>query len=229
MRQVAVIGLGRFGAAVARTLTEQGVEVVAVDLQKEKIEDIKDYVAVAVALDSMDEKALRSIGMEQVDAAIVCIGENVQSNLLSTTLLKKMGVKNIYARAVNPLQEEILRALEITKIIKLEEEMGESVGKTLSSPNIQVSMKLATGHTMAEIKVPKEFWGKTLKELNMRKRYDINVVAIKKLIPSVNDQGQKVFKETINDLPQADDVIEETDLLIVVGKEESINLVSNHK
>ncbi|MBU0634982.1 MAG: TrkA family potassium uptake protein [Candidatus Omnitrophica bacterium] len=229
MRQVAVIGLGRFGFAVAKTLTEQAVEVLAIDKDKEKIEDIKDYVAVAVALDSMEEKALRSIGIEQIDAAIVCIGQNLEANLLTTTLLKKMGIKNIYARAVNPLQEEILKSLNITKIIKLEEEMGEVVGKSLTSPNIQVSMKLSSGHTMAEVKVPKELCGRTLKDLNLRKRYNVNVVAIKKAIPSIDETGKRIFKEVINDLPQAEDTLEETDFLILVGKEESINLLSKHK
>ena len=228
MRQVAVIGLGSFGSTVARTLTDQGVEVIAVDNDKEKVEDIKDFVAVAVALDSTDEKALRSIGIDQVDAAIVCIGENVESNLLITTLLKKMGIKNIYGRSVNHLQEEILKSLEITKIINLEKEMGEVVGKSLTSPNIEVCMKLSSGHTMAEIKVPKSFCGRTLKDLNFRKRYDINVVAIKKQTPAINARGQRILREEINDLPQAEDVLQETDFLIVVGKEESINLLSKH-
>ncbi|MFH1460635.1 MAG: TrkA family potassium uptake protein [Candidatus Omnitrophota bacterium] len=229
MRQVAVFGLGSFGSTVAKTLTDQGVEVLAVDSDKDKVEDIKDYVAVAVALDSTDEKALRSIGIEQVDAAIVCIGENVEANLLTTTLLKKMGIKNIYGRSVNPLQEEILKSLEITKILNLEKEMGESVGKSLTSPNIQVCMKLSSGHTMAELKIPKEFSGKTLKSLNLRKRYDINVVAIKKQMPEIDDRGQRMLREQINDLPQAEDILEESDCLIVVGKQENINLLSKHK
>jgi len=229
MRQIAVFGLGSFGSTVAKTLTDQGVEVIAVDSDKEKVEDIKDYVAVAVALDATDEKALRSIGLEQIDAAIVCIGENVEANLLTTTLLKKMGIKTIYGRSVNPLQEEILRALDITRILNLEKEMGETVGKTLTSPNIQVSMKLSSGHTMAEIKIPKEFCGHTIKELNLRKRYEINIVAIKKQIPAIDERGQRILKEEINDLPQAEDVLEETDCLIVVGKQESINLLTKHK
>ncbi|MBU4305900.1 MAG: TrkA family potassium uptake protein [Candidatus Omnitrophica bacterium] len=229
MRQIAVLGLGSFGSTVAKTLTDQGVEVLAVDADKEKVEDIKDYVAVAVSLDTTDEKALRSIGIEQVDAAIVCIGENVEANLLTITLLKKMGIKNIYGRSVNPLQEEILKSLEITKIINLEREMGESVGKSLTNPNIQVCMKLSSGHTMAEIKIPKEFCGRTLKELNLRKRYDVNIVAIKKQTPSINERGQRILIEQINDLPQAEDVLEESDALIVVGKQESIALLSQHK
>ncbi len=228
MRQIAVFGLGSFGSTVAKTLTDQGVEVIAVDSDKEKVEDIKDYVAVAVALNATDEKALRSIGLEQVDAAIVCIGENVEANLLTTTLLKKMGIKNIYGRSVNPLQEEILKALDITKILNLEKEMGESVGKSLTSPNIQVSMKLSSGHTMAEIRIPADFYGRSLKELNLRKRYDVNVVAIKKQIAAIDERGQRILNEEINDLPQAEDMLEEGDCLIVVGKQESINLLIKH-
>ena len=229
MRQVAVFGLGSFGSTVAKTLTDQGVEVLAIDVDREKVEDIKDYVAVSVALDATDEKALRSIGIEQVDGAIVCIGENVEANLLTTTLLKKMGIKNIYGRSVNPLQEEILRSLDITKIVNLEKEMGETIGKSLTSPNIQVCMKLASGHTMAEIKVPKEFSGRSLKDLGLRKRFDVNIVAIKKQVPAIDDKGQRIFKEEINDLPQAEDILSESNYLIVVGKEESINALSKHK
>lgn len=229
MRQIAVFGLGSFGSTVAKTLTDQGVEVLAVDSDKEKVEDIKDYVAVAVALNATDEKALRSIGLEQVDAAIVCIGENVEANLLTTTLLKKMGIKNIYGRSVNPLQEEILKSLDITKILNLEKEMGESVGKSLTSPNIQASMKLSSGHNMSEIRIPKDFCGRSLKELNLRKRYDVNVVAIKKQIAAIDERGQRILNEEINDLPQAEDVLEEGDCLIVVGKQESINLLTKHK
>lgn len=229
MRQIAVFGLGSFGSTVAKTLTDQGIEVIAVDADKEKVEDIKDYVAVAVALDATDEKALRSIGLEQIDAAIVCIGENVEANLLTTTLLKKMGIKTIYGRSVNPLQEEILRALDITRILNLEKEMGETVGKSLTSPNIQVSMKLSSGHTMAEIKIPKEFCGHSIKDLNLRKRYEINIVAIKKQIPAIDERGQRILKEEINDLPQAEDILEDTDCLIIVGKQESINLLTKHK
>ena len=228
MRHVAVLGLGSFGAAVARTLTEQGVEVLAIDTDKDKVEDIKDYVAVAVAPDTTDEKALRSIGIEQVDAAIVCIGENVESNLLTTTLLKKMGIKTIYSRSVNPLQEEILKSLEITKLLNLEKEMGESVGKSLTSPNLQVCMKLSSGHVMAEVKIPREFYGKTLRDLNLRKRYAVNVVAIKKIVAAIDERGQRLLKEEINDLPQAEDVLEENDAFILVGKQESINALSLH-
>lgn len=228
MRQVAVFGLGSFGSTVAKTLTEQGVEVIAVDSDREKVENIKDYVAIAVALNSMDEKALRSIGIEQIDAAIVCIGENVEANLLTTTLLKKMGIKNIYCRSVNPLQEEILKSLDITRILNLEKEMGESVGKSLTSPNIQVCMKLSSGHTMAEIKIPKDFYGRSLKELNLRKRYNVNVVAIKRQIAAINDRGHRILNDEINDLPQAEDILEEGDCLLVVGKQESINLLSKH-
>jgi trk system potassium uptake protein TrkA len=228
MRQIAVIGLGMFGSTVAKTLTNQGVEVLAIDLEQERVEDIKDYVAVAVTLDAMNEKSLRSVGIDRVDVAIVCIGENVEANLLITTLLKKMGIRNIYARSMTPLQEEILKSLEITKIIKLEEEMGEMVGKSLTNPNIQMSMKLSSGHTMAELCVPREFVGRTLRDLALRKRYDVNVVAIKKQQPAIDERGERIFRETVNDLPQGEDVLEENDCLIVVGRQESIDLLSQH-
>ncbi len=222
MRQIAVIGLGRFGATIARTLSDRGVEVIAIDLDKEKIEDIKDYVAVAVGVDSTDEKALKALSIDNVDAAIVCIGDNIEANLLTISVLKKLGVKNILARAMDSLQAQILKYMEVDRIINLEEEMGVMVANSMVTSHIEKHIPLASGHSLAEVKIPSQFVGKTLKELQLRNRFHINIIAIKKKVPEITESGERTYKEVINDMPRADDVLEEGDILIVVGTDESI-------
>ncbi len=226
MRQIVVIGLGRFGSTIAKTLSNKGVDVIAIDIDKEKVENIKDYVAIAVALDSTDESALKSVGIENVDAAIVCIGENIEANLLTTSLLKKMGISNISARAMDPLQAEILRYMEVARVIKLEEEMGVMIGNSMVTSHIEKHIPLASGYSFVEIKVPEKFIGKSLKDLQLRNKYRINIVAIKKRIPEITESGERSYKEVINNMPQADDILEEGDIVIAIGSDESIDSLS---
>ena len=221
-QQIAVIGLGAFGSALARRLTERGVEVIAVDVRKELVENIKEAVAVAVALDSTDERALRSLGIDQVDAAVISIGANVEANLLTAALLKGMGIRRILGRATSPVQERILRAVGIMRVINVEEEMGRMLADTLASPQIERILPLASGHSVAEVKVPPSFAGRTLQELALRKKHRINLVAIKRRVPEVDSDGQRGLKEIINDVPGADDVLEQGDVMVVVGSNEMI-------
>ncbi|MFH1776776.1 MAG: TrkA family potassium uptake protein [Candidatus Omnitrophota bacterium] len=222
MRQIAVLGMGRFGATIAKTLTKKGVEVIAIDNKNERIEEIKDYVAVAVALDATDEKALRAVGLENVDVAIVCMGEDVEANLLTTTLLKKMGIKKVYARAMTALQEEILKSIEVTKVLNLEEEMGVMVANSVAAAGVEKHMVLAPNHSLVELRVPKSFISKTVREVATRQKYKVNIVAIKKKVPQVTELGERIFKEVLNDVPQPDDVFEEGDMLMVVGSDANI-------
>jgi len=219
-RQIAVIGLGAFGEALSRTLGERGVEVIAIDSSREHTEAVKDCVAAAITLDATDERALRAIGLENVDAAVVAIGQNVEANLLATALLKKMGVKNIMARATNPLQERIIRAIGVTRVINLEHEMGVMMANSLALPHIERTLPLATGHSVAEVITPPSFVGKSLLELDLRNRYRVNLIAIKRREPDVNDQGERITREVINDIPQSTDVLHEGDLLVLVGTDD---------
>ena len=226
MRQIGVIGVGRFGTAVARRLTEKGVEVTAMDAREDRIEAIKDSVAVAVGLDSTDERALESVGLAEMDAVMVCIGDNIEANLLTTMLLKKIGVRTIYSRAMDPLQARLLDLAGVTRVIRLEEEMAINIADSLVAANIQKVVPLVSGHAVAEVEVPPSFVGKTLEELSLRKRFGVNIAAIKHKEPAIDENGKRTFKETINDIPQAEDVIEEGDVLVMIGRDESIRELS---
>ncbi len=226
MRQIGVIGVGRFCSAVAKRLTEKGVEVTAMDAREDRIEAIKDSVAVAVGLDSTDERALESVGLAEMDAVMVCIGDNIEANLLTTMLLKKIGVRTIYSRAMDPLQARLLDLAGVSRVIRLEEEMAINIADSLVAANIQKVVPLVSGHAVAEVEVPPSFVGKTLEELSLRKRFGVNVAAIKHKEPDIDENGKRTFKETINDIPQAEDVLEEGDVLVMIGRDESIRELS---
>jgi trk system potassium uptake protein TrkA len=222
MRNIAVIGLGSFGSSVARELTKRGVEVLAIDRDQDQVENIKESVTHAVALDATDENALTSISIENVDVATVCIGKDIEANLLTTILLRKLGVNHIWTRAISPLQQEILRALDVEKIINLESEMGRFVASSLMSANISRFIPLTAGHAIVEVKIPEALIGKTLREIDPRRKFDINVVAIKKSVPRITPQGERLLEEALEDVPDPDRTLEETDSLLIVGSEKNI-------
>ncbi|MBN2058278.1 MAG: TrkA family potassium uptake protein [Candidatus Saganbacteria bacterium] len=226
MRQIAVIGLGNFGSTVAKELTGRGAQVIAIDEKKERIEAIKESVNYAVAADTTDEKALRAIGVQNVDVAVVCIGEDIEANLLTTILLKKIGVKKIWARAISPLQHEIIKTLAVDNIINLEEEMGHITANSLIAPNISKFISLMPGHSFMEIKVPKSFAGKSIKEISPRRKYSVNIVAVKKKKPQITGTGERTFEEYIEDVPASEEPLDAEDILLIVGKDENLEKFS---
>ncbi len=227
MRQVAVIGLGKFGSTVAKELTERGAYVIAVDENKERVEDIKESVTYAVSLNSTDENALRAVGIQNMDIAVVCVGENVEANLLTTLLLKKIGVKKIWARAISPLQQEILKTMEVDYIINLEEEMGELVANSVISRAISKCIPVTPGYSIVEVKMPINLQGKTILEANFRHNFKLNIVAIKKKKPQVNSLGERIFEEQMEYVPAPEAVLEETDSLLVIGSNADIEKFSS--
>ncbi len=222
MRYVAVVGLGNFGSTVARELTEKGAKVIAIDKDRERVEAIKESVSYAVTLDSINQAALRSIGIMDVDVAVVCIGEDIEANLLSTLLLKKIGVKKVWARAISPLQQEILKSLDVDEIINLEEDMGRIVARSLVSPSIQKHIPLSSEHSIAEVDLPEEFAGKSLREIKPREKFHIDIAGIKHKTPQVDDHGERFFKETFEMPPSPDSVLEAGDVLLVIGLDQNI-------
>ena len=222
MKQFAVIGLGKFGMKVALTLSEKGGQVLAVDEDIRKVEEAKDHVAQAVCLDSTDEDAMRAAGLEDVDAAIVGAGENLELSIIATAILKKLGVPNIVARAVSDLHAQILERVGATRVIMVEEQMGEQVARSIIAPEIHEQFALATGHSLAEVVPRAEFIGQTIGKINFRQQYGVNIIAIQKRIPIVTPEGKNSFQILINDLPKPSDVIEDNDVLVVVGSDENI-------
>ncbi len=222
MKQFAVLGLGRLGFTVAKTLGQKGYQVLAIDIKKEPVQQVSEFVTQAVQLDATDEKALRAIGIEDVDAAVVSTGANLEASILVTLILKEIGVKNIVAKALSEEHSRVLERVGATKVVFPERDMGIRIANGLISPRIIEHIGLSKKYSILETPAPKEFIGKSLGQLSVRVKYGINIIAIKKKISTINKKGEYADEDAIDASPEADNVIEEGDILIVVGKNENI-------
>jgi len=220
---VAVIGLGTFGAKTAGKLFEKDVEVIAIDRNDELVEKIKDRVTHAVCLDVTDERALRAINISDVDIAIVAIGDDIEMSIMAVAMLRKLGVGRIIARATSGLQEHVLREIGASEIIKVEEEMGDITANRIIGPNVLHRYDFATGYSIVELRLNKDFYGKTLIESKIRQNYNLNVVAIQKRVPYIREDGKSAWRMEINDSPMPMDIIEDDDVVVLVGNERNFN------
>jgi trk system potassium uptake protein len=223
MKSVAVIGLGQFGHQVAISLSQKGFEVIGLDSDAEIVSEVKDLIANAVILDTTDEKAMRSVNIDNVDMAIVAIGSNVQSSLLSTALLQRLNVQDIYVRVINPLQESILRSMGIKNIVSIEKEMGIQVSNMLSTRGVGMYVAISDRHALMEIEVPSPLVGKNLQDVRIRSQYRVNIVGIKSRIPNINDDGDVSYLVKMTDIPDHNYEISKDDLLLVVGSDDHLN------
>lgn len=220
MKQFAVIGLGRFGKKLAIALAMSGAEVIAIDKNREEIELIGDQVSLAVRLDSTDEEALKAQGIDKVDVAIVGIGQGTgqgfESAVLTVVNLKQMGVKEIFARAEDLVAGEVFSKIGATDVIYPEIESAQRWAYKLIAPQIGEKMDFAPGYSLARVKAPPSFDGKTVMDLQLRQKYSINLVAIKR------DEHSKVKRSEkggIINVPMPDTTIYKDDILIVAGSD----------
>lgn len=222
LSRCAVFGLGRFGFGLAVRLAELGADVLAVDSDSNLVEEIDQRVSRAICLDATNEFAMRKLDADAIDLAIVCIGRNIEAGLLVTAVLQRLGVKGIWVRAIDQNQAQILEAMGVSRIVSLEKEMARQVAQEIVMPDTQVLAPITANHSLAEVKAKPEFVGKTLLELDFRNRYGINIVAIKSREVTTGPEGPEKVEIHVNDLPHADDVIEEGDVLVVIGADEKI-------
>lgn len=213
-KQFVVIGLGRFGSSVANTLYELGNDVLAIDSDEEVIQDIADSVTHAVQADATDENTLKALGISNFDVAVVTIGSNVQASIMTALLVKELGVKKILAKAHNELHAKVLQKIGVDKVIFPERDMGVRVAHNLVATSILDYIELSPDYSIAEIISPSDWVGKSLKELNMRARYGISVMALKR-------------DNEINVSPSAEDTIREGDVIVAIGGTEELNQLEN--
>lgn len=209
-RQFLVVGLGRFGRSVAETLCEAGEEVLGVDRRMDLVEDMRDRITQAVQMDAMEKDALVALGVQEFDVAFVTMASDIKASGTVTMLLKDLGVKCVIAKASDEFHGRMLEKLGADKILFPERDMGRRIAHNLVSGNIVDYLELSEDFSMAEI-LPEASWmGKSLKELDMRSRMGVNVVAIRN-------------GETLNAMPNMNTVIRENDIMLVVASEESLN------
>lgn len=208
-KQYAVIGLGRFGSSVARYLSEMGYEVLAVDDNAERVQDVANAVTHAVSADSTDEEAMRALGIRNFDVVVVAIGQDIQSSILTTLILKDLGVPYIIVKAQNELHGKVLNKIGADKVVFPERDMGLRVAHHLISPNILEHIELAPDYSIVDMQVPSEMRGKSLRELDIRQKYNCNVLAVKR-------GGE------LNITPRPDEPLTAEDVLVIVGKNEQL-------
>lgn len=221
MQKIAVIGLGRFGTTLSLSLSEKGAEVMAIDKNPERVEFIKDEVAFPTALDSTDIKALESQNIREFDICIVAIGADFESQILTTVNLLTLDVPHVIARAMNDTQRLILERMGIENIILPEVEMAEKLAETLLQPELKAFLKLADDYEIAEINAGSKLAGKSLSELDLRKRFNINVIAIQRNEEQEGKDLQKIKKRLLG-VTNPEISLEKEDVLLVIGKEKDI-------
>ena len=221
MRKVAVVGLGRFGMALARQLASTNVQVIAIDTDQELIDDIKDEVSAAVMLDSTDEIALRSQEIHKVDVLVVAIGENFEAALLTAVLGKKFSIPQVICRASTSVHAEIFRRIGADEVIQPETETGQQLARRLANPLLDDFIDLGEGFSLIELRAPNSFRGKTLRDLSLRVKHNVNLVAIRRTVKLVDPSGEEVSKENLT-VPFADEIIQPEDTLILIGSNEHL-------
>ena len=211
--QVVVIGLGRFGTTVATTLYQMGHDVLAIDVNPDKVQELAGQVTYAVAADATDESSLKELGIEKFEYAVVAIGSNTEASIMVSVLLKSLNIGVVIARAVSKLQGDTLERIEVDKVVYPESERGRALAHDLFLPGIQQYMELTSTYGISKIKVPARFISQTLKNSNfnnLRDRYGVALIAIQR--------GEDIILN-----PDENQTLTSNDTLIIAGPDEKIS------
>ena len=214
MKRVVVIGLGIFGSQLVRQLYEKGIEVIAIDKNRDVVQRIKDHSTKAVMADATNKEVLESIGIAAGDTVVISFGEDLSASTLLTLYLKEMQVREIIVKVPNEDYKRILLKVGASEAIIPEREMANKVARSIISPNVLEYLPISEDYTICELAPPTAFIGKSLAELDLRKRYQLQVIAIR-----------DVLSESLQLVPRASSVIKDSDVLVIVGREEDIQKV----
>ncbi|MCU9612262.1 TrkA family potassium uptake protein [Caldibacillus lycopersici] len=209
-KEFVVIGLGRFGGSICRELTRLGMDVLAIDKNEDLVTEYSNIVTHAVVADSVDESVLKSLGIRNFDHVIVAIGDDIQASILTTLILKELGVKRVTSKALNEYHEKVLRKIGADQIVHPERDMGKRLAHNLVSSNVLDYLELSDEHSLVEIAANSKIDGHSIIDLDVRARYGVNIVAIKR-------------EANVIVSPQATEVIRKGDILIVIGANADIN------
>ena len=214
MKRVVIIGLGIFGFNLMKTLHENGIEVVAIDKNKEVVQQARECCTKAIVADGTSRDVMESLGIHEEDVVIISFGEDLAASTLTTLHLKEMKVKQIIVKAPNEDHKHVLEKVGATEVIIPEKEMADKIARSLISPNILDYIPLSEDYTISEIVPPPSFMGKTIGDLYLRTKHHIEVIAVREMMP-----------ERLTMVPQADFVIKDTDVLVIIGREKDIQKI----
>ena len=213
-RQFVIIGLGRFGSAIASTLVELGQDVLGIDTDAGRVDELADSVPHLLQVNAVDARALREAGVADMDVAVVSIGANIEASLLIVMTVKELGVKYIMAKATTAVHGRILEKLGVDRVVYPEREMATRMAHSLVVPNVLDYIGLSADFSIVEIPAPAAFVGKSLREIDLRARHGLTLIAIKR--------GDKGAAQVTNVAPSADERILASDTLAVVGSNEQL-------
>lgn len=212
MNSFVVIGLGLFGSGVARQLCALGAEVLAIDVHPELVQQISSDVTNAVVADARDADVLRALGAHECECAVVAIGDDLAGSVLATMNLKELGIKHIVCKAHDEVHRKVLEKLGADKVVIPEKEVADKLARSLTSHNVLDFIELSSDYGIVEIPAPKTWVGKNLKELDVRAKLGVNIIAI-----------QRNGKVSVS--PRAEFLIEKNDILVVLGDYDSLTLM----
>lgn len=216
-KKFAVIGLGQFGTAIAKTLSSRNAEVIAIDKNIDKVENIKDAVAYTVSIDATNKEALMGQNIQDMDCVIIAIGENFHSAILCANILVELGVKRIIGRAMGENERLILEKLGINEIISPEDELGFRITESILNPNIIFSISLPDNYLIVELKAPKKICEEKLGDIKLREDFGLNLITI--LRASNKETG---VDHHISGVPSSDTIINSNDILVLFGKSKDL-------
>jgi trk system potassium uptake protein TrkA len=215
MQRVVVIGLGIFGFNLAKDLFEAGLEVIAIDKNKDMVQKIRDYATKAIVADATDREMMEGIGLEEKDVVVISFGEDLAASTILTLHLKEMNIKNITVKAPNEDHKRILEKVGATEVVIPEREMAAKVARSLISPNVMDYIPLTQEYTVCEIAPPKSFIGRSIAEIQLRKKFNIGLLA-----------SRDVLTDQITMIPGGEFVVKDSDILVVIGKERDIRKIT---
>jgi trk system potassium uptake protein TrkA len=213
-KQFVVIGLGSFGSSVAKTLYSLGNDVLAIDSDEDVIRDLAEHVTHAVQVDTADEKSLRDLGVSNYDVAVIGIGSDIQGSILATLLVKELGVRYIISKAHDEMHAKLLYKIGADRVVFVERDMGMRVAHNIFASNILDYIELSPEYNIAEIVAPESWYGKTLREIDVRANYGLSVIAIRR-------------EHDMNISPRADDIVRPNDVIIAIGSNKELSKFEN--
>lgn len=217
-----VVGLGNFGLSLAEKLTKLGNEVIGVDNSMSKVEGVKEKISYAICLDATDEYTMSGLPWKDTDIVIIAIGEDTGANIMATAMVKKLHPNRIISRAITPIHETILEAMDVETIIHPEDESAERWAKKLSLKGMVDSFELSINYSIVEIAIPDKLVGKTIDEVGFRNNYNLVCVTIIKKIADKNLFGKVKRINKIQGVVTTDTILESADILVIYGENEDI-------
>lgn len=212
MKSYVVVGLGRFGGEVARQLCAQGCEVLAMDVNNELVQQLSSEVTHAVVADAQDKEVLKALGIRDFDCAVIAIGDNLAASVLATMNMKELGVPYVVCKAYDEVHRRVLEKLGADRVLIPEKEIGARLARSLASANVLDYIELSEDYGIAEVPLPKSWKGKTLRELNVRAKLGVNIIAIRR-------------DGSIAVSPPAEYEMKEADVAVVLGDSRALEAV----